>query len=461
MEQPAPQLANQATTVLAPTRAAIRNQIFHLAWPVIVENTLMTLVGMADMIQVGGLGPAAIAAVGLSNSPIFFAQAGFAAVSVGSTAIIARHIGAKEPDQANAAARQSFYLSIIFGALFTIGIMLLAPFIMGWMGAEPDVAQYGTSYIRISTSTFAFAIISMIMNGALRGAGDTKTPMRVNIIANLVNVVFNYLLINGIWFFPRMGVDGAAAATALSRAVGGILVLRVLFTGQALISVDWREKFQINWEIINRMMKIGIPAAVEQLIMRGGQLAFTRVVSSLGTIAYAAHSVAMNAESLSFMPGFGFAMAATTLIGQNLGAKKPDWAEESGYESVRIAASIMGFLGLIFLIWPYPFTRLYTSDLNVIHQASAALRIVAIAQPAMAVSMVLSGGLRGAGDTKWVLYITIAGVWGVRLTVGYLLAIVFRMGLIGAWIGMTADIFVRAVLIFLRYRHGHWKTLKV
>lgn len=461
MRQSVPLQGHDTATEARPTNRQMRQSIYRLAWPVIVENMLMTFVGMADMIMVGSLGPEAIAAIGLSNSPIFFATAAFAAISVGATALVARHVGANELEDANLIARQSFILSIIFSLVFTAAALYLAPYIMGWMGAQPEVRHIGTSYIRISTCTFAFSILSMIMNGVLRGAGDTKTPMRVNIIANLVNVVFNYLLIFGKFGLPAMGVDGAAAATALSRFVGGALVLQVLFSGRLVVHISLKDRFSLHWPSIRRMMNIGVPAMVEQLVMRGGQLLFARVVSSLGTLAYAAHSIAMNAESLSFMPGFGFATAATTLIGQNLGAKKPDAAEHSGYESAKIAAVFMGIVGVFFFAFPSAFVQLYTDDPDVIAMGSSVLRIIAISQPALALAMVFAGALRGAGDTRWVLVITTVGVWGVRLVLSYVLCIMLGFGLIGAWIAMTADLVLRSILVWLRFRTGHWKTLRV
>ncbi len=439
----------------------MRRSIFRLAWPVIVENMLMSLVSMADMIMVGSLGPAAIASIGLSNSPIFFSTAMFSAISVGSTALVARHIGAKEYQEANLITRQSFMLAAVLSVVFTVGVFFAAPHIMGWMGADEQVKEIGSSYIRISTSTFGLAIISMIMNGVLRGAGDTKTPMRVNIVANLVNVTFNYLLIHGKLGLPQMGVDGAAAATALSRMVGGLLVLRVLFSGRLVVHISIKDRWRFEWPAIRRMMNIGVPAMLEQFVMRGGQLLFTRVISSLGTMAYAAHSIAHNVESLSFMPGFGFAMAATTLVGQNLGAKQPQRAEHSGYESMKIAATIMSAVGLLLFFVPGLFVRLYTDDPEVIHMSSTVLRIIAVSQPFLAASMVFAGALRGAGDTRWVLGITLVGIWGIRLALAYTLCIILDFGLAGAWLAMAADLVLRSGLVWLRYRTGRWKTLKV
>lgn len=444
-----------------PTNQELRHDVLKLAWPVIVENTLMTFVGMADMIMVGSLGPAAIASIGLSNSPIFFATAAFAAISVGATALVARHIGAQEPEAANLVARQSLLLSVIFSIIFTALAFLVAPKIMVWMGAAPEVQEIGANYIRISTSTFAFSIISMIMNGVLRGAGDTKTPMRVNIVANLVNIVFNYLLIFGHFGFPQWGVDGAAAATALSRLVGGLLVLRVLFLGKSVIHISLHDRFAFDWPIIKRMMNIGVPAMVEQLIMRGGQLLYTRIVAGLGTLAYAAHTIAMNVESLSFMPGFGFSIAATTLIGQSLGAKRTDIAERSGYESVKVGMLFMGAVGLLLFFFPGVFVSFYTDDPEVVKMAITVLRIVAISQPAMAAAFIFAGGLRGAGDTRWVMIISGVSVWGVRLGLAYLLSLRLGWGLVGAWIAMTVELFVRGIAVWLRYRTGHWKKLKV
>lgn len=452
---------NYGAAMPEPSNQELRSEVLKLAGPVIVENFLMTLVGMADMIMVGSLGPAAIASIGLSNSPIFFSTAAFAAISVGATALVARHIGAKEPEAANLVARQALLLAVIISVVFTAVALTIAPNIMVWMGAKADVQEIGTAYLRISTSTFAFSIISMIMNGVLRGAGDTKTPMRVNIVANLVNIVFNYLLIFGHFGFPRWGVAGAAAATALSRLVGGLLVLRVLFMGKSVIHITLHDRFAFDWTIIRRMMNIGVPAMLEQLIMRGGQLLYTRIVSGLGTLAYAAHTIAINVESLSFMPGFGFSIAATTLIGQNLGANRPDVAERSGYESVKIGMLFMGAVGLILFFFPGVFVRLYTDDPEVTRMAVQVLRIVAISQPPMAAAFIFAGGLRGAGDTRWVMIITSASVWIVRLGLAYLLAITLNWQLVGAWIAMTVELFVRGTAIALRYRTGRWKKLKV
>lgn len=451
----------QGRAQIEPTDQELRKEVIQLAWPVIVENTLMTLVGMADMIMVGSLGPAAIASIGLSNSPIFFATAIFGAISVGSTALVARHIGANEPQEANLVARQSFILAVLLSLVFTATAYLVAPKLMIWMGADAEVQEIGANYIRISTSTFAFTIVSMVMNAVLRGAGDTKTPMRVNIVANLVNIVFNYLLIFGHFGFPRWGVNGAAAATALSRAVGGLLVLRVLFQGRSIIHISLSDRFTLDGAVIKRMMNVGIPSMVEQLIMRGGNLLYTRIVSSLGTFAYAAHVIAMNVESLSFMPGFGFGVAATTLIGQRLGAKQPQLAKRSGYESAKIGIVFMGAVGLLLFVFPQVFVRLYTDDAAVAPLAAAVLRIVAISEPFLAIAFVFAGGLRGAGDTRWVMMITGSSVWILRLGLAYLLTIYLGWGLYGAWIAMTVEAIVRSILVWLRFRAGHWQRLKV
>jgi putative MATE family efflux protein len=185
------------------------------------------------------------------------------------------------------------------------------------------------------------------------------------------------------------------------------------------------------------------------------------IVSSLGTVAYAAHQVALNAESLSFMPGAGFATASTTLVGQNLGAQRPEEAEASGLGARNLGILVMSVMGVIFLIMPEPLVRIFSSDPEVIAQAAVCLRLVAISQPALATWMILAGGLRGAGDTRAILKIVIAGFVAVRVGLAYLLAIRLGLGLIGAWIAMVVDLFVRGFLIQLRFNRGQWKTLKV
>lgn len=450
-----------AQEALSDDRAQIRRRIVNLAMPALVEMTLMTLVSMADMIMVGRLGPWAITAVGLSNQPMFVAMSVFMSLNVGATALVARSIGAGKPEDAFRVARQALVIASVMGSLLAAAGVLFAGSILALMGAEPDALIPGTRYLRIVAAGLFFQGATVSLGASLRGAGDTKTPMSVNLVANIVNVIGNYLLIFGHFGFPRLGVTGAAIPTIISRFVAFVLIMRKVFGHRGAIKMSVTDNFRYDKETVRRIFKIGLPAAMEQLVMRSGQMLFARIVSSFGTVTYAAHQVALNVEGLSFTPPQAFQTAATALTGQSLGAKRPDRAMKVGQEARLLGICMAAVTGSVLFVLGRYVVLLYTDDSFVIDLSSSMLKIIAIAQPFMATNFVLAGALRGAGDTKWTLYITMAGIWGVRIVTAYLLAIRLNMGLSGAWIAMALDMMTRAVLVNFRFRAGHWTKLNV
>ncbi|NLY52203.1 MAG: MATE family efflux transporter [Firmicutes bacterium] len=439
----------------------IRRQVANIASPALVEMVLVSFVNVADMIMVGRLGASAIAAVGLANQPIFLATGLFQALNVGTTALVARFVGADMVKKANATAKQSLVVTAICGALVSIIGYLLTPWVMTLMGARPEVRPLGITYMKIVCLGLGFRTVSTVCSSALRGAGDTRTPMAVNLTANLVNVVGNYLLIYGHWGFPRWEIAGAAVATSFADATACGLFLTVLFSGRSLIKVSFRSKYRLDWNILSRVFTIGVPAAVEQLILRGGQVIYVRIVSSIGTTVLAAHQIGMNILSLSFMPGQAFSIAATTLVGQGLGAKDPDLAERSALETSRMGMTISTMIAGFMFFFGRSIAGLYTNDPQVVESTAMVLRIIGLVQPAQSTRFILSGGLRGAGDTRWPLYSTFVGIWGVRVALGYILAIGLGLGLFGAWLAMAVDQIARALIIHYRFRRGGWKKVAV
>ncbi|HHY09854.1 MAG TPA: MATE family efflux transporter, partial [Firmicutes bacterium] len=315
----------------AAQRDELRKRVVGLAWPAIVENLLHTMVGIVDTAMVGRLGAASLAAVGLGNQIFNIGLTVFAALATGSTALVARHIGAREPKQAGEVARQSLILGVFVSGTVMLLLLFTAKDLLGFLfrRTEAAVLELGASYVRIVALVVIFNYFLIVINAILRGAGDTKTPMRITALVNVINIIGNTIFIYGVGPIPALGVAGAALGTAVAQACGGVLAFIVLLRNEAL-GISLADSFWPDSAIIRRIANIGIPAGVEQGIMRVGQLFYTMVVSSLGTVAYAAHQVALNAESLSFMPGAGFATASTTLVGQNLGALRPADAEESG-----------------------------------------------------------------------------------------------------------------------------------
>lgn len=456
-------------------KVQLRRMVMLLAWPAIAEMFLSTLVQFVDTAMVGGLGAVAIAASGLSHSPVMLINGIFAALGVGSTALVARFTGAREGESANKVAQQSLLVGMALSIVFTVLMLLFAPLIPTIMGAEPDVIPVAATYLRILSATFVLAFSAFILNGVLRGAGDTKTPMQVNIFANILNVIGNFFLI-----FPTrdillnlpglgetlltipgagLGIVGAAIATALSRGVAGLIVLYILFSGRHGVRIAFSLK--LDFDIIRRIIKIGLPASGERVIMSGGQMIFSSIVLGLGTAQYAAHHLAIVAESISYMPGFGFSMAATTLVGQALGAGNAKLAEESGYTTWKLGAIVMVAMGVVFLAIPEYLIRIFNSDPEIVRYGAMCLRMVALAQLPFSSSSIMTGALRGAGDTIPPLIIAAVGMWGVRLILAWLLVIQLNLGLMGAWMAMVIDLWIRGTITFLRFRGGRWKSINV
>ncbi len=442
-------------------RRQIRGQMLSLAWPAIIEMVLQTMTQIVDMIMVGQLGPAAIAAIGIANQPSFFLMALFQALAVGTTAVVARLVGAGKPGAAGDVMRQSVGMAVIMGGIVSAVFIIIAPNVMALMGVEADVAPMATGYFRVIISGMIFTALTVIMVAALRGSGDTRTPMFARSVANILNVLLNWLLIFGVWIFPELGVVGAGLSTIITRALSVLIIGYTIKRGYT--NLKWRGSLIPKWDmwVIRRILNVGVPAAAEQLILRSGQLIFVRTVAGMGTLSMAAHQIAMNIESLSFMPGFGFSVAATALVGQHLGAGRPDLSEASGLETARVAAVTMGAIGIGLFIFGPSVIHLYTDDPTVIHLGTVILRIIAVVQPAIALSFTMGGGLRGAGDTRFVLISTGVGIWGVRLVIAYILGVVLGWGLPGAWLGMAADQCLRAALTSRRFLSGKWKMINV
>jgi putative MATE family efflux protein len=424
------------------------------------EQLLSMMVGIVDTYLVGHLGAASLAAVGLANQWVFMATMLFGAIATGATALIARFVGAREKSQANEVLRQSMLLGAIIGIIATILGFTLAEPAVRLLGAEEQVVALSASYLRVVSSIFFFSTLMFIGNASLRGAGDTRTPLFVMLAVNIVNIAVAWTAINGPFGLPKMGVVGSAMGAATGRTIGGILVIALLLKGRAGIRLELAG-LRPDTGLIRRILRVGLPTGMEQLFFRSGHMVFARILAELGTVSYAANQVAMNGWSLSFMPGFGFALAATTLVGQSLGAGDPEGAQQRGYTAYRLAATLMGAVGLLFLFFPAQIVGFFTNDPEIIEIGTMPLRMVGLIQPLLAATMVFPGGLRGAGDTRFPMIVTGSSIWLVRLPLAYLLAIVLDWGLTGAWAALALDLSLRGVLNFLRFRGGRWKTVQV
>ncbi len=438
----------------------IARRVLELAWPAVLEQLLNMTVGVVDTYMVGHLGVASLAAVGLSNQMVLLASAFFAAVATGSTALVAHHIGAEEPRKANRIAQQSLILGGIVGTAMMVVTWFLAYQILAWLRAEPEVIRLGGGYLRVICLTMVLMALMFVGNAVLRGAGDTRTPMIIMLAINVINILVAYLFIYGPLGLPHLGVTGSALGAATARGLGGLIVLLLLRREHSPLHIELTG-WHLDGMQIRRILNIGLPAGAEQVLMRLAHLGFAVIIAGLGTQAYAAHQVARMVLSLAFMPGFGFGVAATTVTGQYLGAERPRQAERGGYASFGWAIATMGGMSLFLLLFARPITALFIDEPTVVGLGAATVRVAALAMPPLAAGFAFSGSLRGAGDTRWVLFIYGICIWGLRVPLAYFFSISLGWGLVGAWVGICIDITVRAVFLWWRFRSGRWKELKV
>ena len=441
-----------------------RKLVVDLAWPSLAENFLMSLMSMVDMMMVGDLGSYAISAVGLVSQPRFIMLAAFQAMSTGTTALVARFRGARDREGANSAFQQSLIITVVLTAvLCSVMIFFAEPFIRWVAGTElsQEAISEGIKYFKIQIYGFPTLSLTFTINAALRGSGNTRTSFYNNTVANIVSMALNYTLIFGNLGFPRMEVAGASLATVIWQSVGLIMAVYVSAKGGQYIRLQFRGRWKPDFSMMKRVINIGLPALLEQAIMRVGMLWFTTIVTALGETSYAAHMVTMNIQQLSFTTGMAFGTASTTLVGQCLGRKRADLAkayvsiaQKLGY-FVSIAIAFLCFFGGGFL------AEMYTNDMVIIGLASDMLKIIAISNPIANSRFVYVSALRGAGDARYMAVLSFIGVLLVRPAVSLLLTNVFHMGLTGIWIALVSDSIICFFMAMLRYRKGAWALIQV
>ncbi len=438
--------------------------VIRLAWPVVVQQVSFSMVQLVDTALVGHLGEDALAGVRLAGQIFWFAQSGMVIVGVGATAVIARNVGAGNSERASRTLGVAMLMALAWG--ITIGVLMwfLGNWGLGMLGAEEGAKHQGTVYL--SAAAVGMPMWSLIYagNAALQGAGDTRTPMVSGIVINIVNIVVAYTLINGSGPAPELDVLGSGAGFTGSSIVGALLVLGILASGTRIIHWYPWQTFRVDRDEARRVLNVGVPAGVEHVQFNIAFMIYTRIIASLGTTALAAHGVTLAIQSLTFNVGFALSIATTALVGQSLGAKRPDLAEKAAYATMRYSLIFMIALGIIMMALGRQITGLFVGGedaAEVKHIGGQLLFIFAFAMPALAISLSLSGALRGAGDTRAVLAIMAGTAWIVRLVPAYLLAITFGLGVPGAWVAAIMDINTRSLLMYLRFRQGHWKHLDV
>ena len=438
-------------------RKLIKN-IFQITLPAVFDLLAQTLIMAFDMKMVSSLGPSAISSVGVGTAGMFALIPALIAVATGTTALLSRAYGADNKIEGKKAFTQSFFIAVPLGIILTLIFLVFSEQIINLVGNAKDInLKDAILYQNMTVIGFPFLGISIATFYAFRAMGENKIPMIGNTLALVLKLILNFLLI----YLFKWGIFGAALSTTLTRLFSAIFSIYLVFWSKKnWISLKVKD-LKFDYFTSKRILKVGIPAAVEQLGLRIGMLIFEMMVISLGNLSYAAHKIALTAESISFNLGFAFSFAASALVGQELGKGSSQKALKNGYICTIIAMIVMSTFGLLFFIIPQFLVSLFTKDKDVIELATMALKIVSICQPFSGASMVLAGALRGAGDTKSVLLITYLGIFLIRIPITYLFLDVLNLGLAGAWIVMTIDLAIRSSIAFYIFRRGKWKYLQV
>lgn len=445
----------------AHTPPSLNRQLFTLAWPSLIENMLQTMLGVVDLIFVGKLGADAIAGVGLGNQLMFTLVVAFMGLAVGTTALVARSIGARQHKDAERAAKQSLVLTVVISIGVAIIGVTMGETILHWMGATPEVAAIGSKFLQVTSLFSIFIGVMFVGSGTMRAAGDTRTPMLITLFINIINIVLDYGLIFGNLGLPNLGAVGSAYATTAARGVGSALILLALFRRNRGFVLPVRGDWKIMPPVMRRILNVGLPAAGENIIFQLGLLTFSTMILTLGTADIAAMNVAFNIMGFSILPAFAFGIAATTMVAQSLGANDVSRAEKAAWQAVKSGLIWMCAMGLIFIVARTSLVQLYTTDPEVVALGGMLLIMIGLMQPFQSLAIVMASALRGAGDTRATLLISSFSTWGLRVGLAYVLGIVLGWGMFGIWLGWCADFFTRALLVYLRFRTGKWKTLRV
>jgi len=435
--------------------------IIQLSLPAIMAQLSHIVMQYIDAAMVGRLGSSQSASIGLMASSTWLLSGVCQAAVIGFTVQIAQHIGAGEEKKARDIMRQAFFLATGFAALVAMAGAAVSFMLPGWLGGHAAICADASLYFMVFALSLPFVQLNNLAGGTLQASGNMRVPSILQALMCLLDVIFNALLI-----FPGatvlgvhipgagLGVLGAALGTALAQVVTALLMMFFLLVRSPMMHLRRGERFTFDRRYIRRGLRIALPIGAERVIMAGAQVMATRIVAPLGTVAIAANSFGVTAESLCYMPGYGIAAAAATLIGQSIGAKRDDLTRRLGVLTVALGIVVMSISGALMYAFAPLMISIMSPDPAVVELGASVLRIEAFAEPMFAASIVCSGVFRGAGDTLVPSIFNFVSMWGVRLPLAALLAP--RIGLHGVWIAMAADIIVGGILFLLRLRGRRW-----
>jgi len=438
------------------TQGSIIRNIWRLALPLMVGSLLQDAFSLVDMFFVGRLGPASIAAVAMSGIIVGLIMIATMGIGAGTIAMVARFVGANDFEQADHATVQSLFMGIACSALIALFGPFLSEPLLKLLGAEPEVVSLGASYLKISFVGSFTIFIFILLASSLRGAGDAITPTKALALAAFLNVILDPLLIFGIWNFPRMGVAGSSLATVISRGCGMFYLLRVFFMKKSVLHLSLK-KLRPDFDVMYRIIRIGVFSSMEMLMRNLSGLALMRIVAIYGTFAIAAYGIGMRLRMIVMMPGFGIAQSAATLVGQNLGAEKPDRATKSAWLAAESYGIIMIGLAALYILFSRPLISVFNANPEVIRIGTDLLRFLSFGFIFMAFSIVLARAMGGAGDTLTPMVITGLCLFGVCIPLCIFFSQAVHLATRGVWLGILASNVVHGLTMVFLFRRGKWK----
>lgn len=445
------------------TQGSIRGAIVLLAIPMILELMLESVFAVVDMYFVSHLPNSedAIATVGLTESVITIIYTIAMGLGMGATAVVARRIGEKNPEAAAHAGAQSILIGIMAALVLSTAGLIFAPDILRLMKAEPQVVKEGAIFTRIMLGGSMVIVLIFLINGVFRGAGDAAIAMRSLWLASIINIILCPTLINGYGPFPELGLKGAAIATVIGRGTGVIYQCYHLFHSKGNMKIRWAH-FKFDFPVIKHLLEVAWPATFQFFIQSGSWIVLAWLVSDTGgTHATAGYQVAIRNVVFFILPAWGLSNAAATLVGQNLGAKQPERAERSVILATRFNALFMAVVMFIFLLFASPIISIFTTQPEVHRFGVLSMQIIGSGYIFYGIGMVMVQALNGAGDTKTPTWINIVGFWLFQIPFAFLLAKVFKMGPIGAFIAVPVAETLIALVAWYYFKKGGWKEVKV
>lgn len=435
----------------------------HVAWPAVLESFFISLAGMIDTMMVSSLGSYAVAAVGLTTQPKFIGFSIFISINIALSALVARRKGEERQRSANETLLSALTISLILCLAVTVAMVAFTEPIMKFAGANADTLDPSSRYFRIIMGGMFFNIITLCINAAQRGSGNTIIAFTTNLVSSLVNIAFNYLLIQGNLGFPKLGIEGAALATVLGTVVSAIMSFQSLFQRNSYVRIAYmiKRKLRPTMEAVKSISNLAINLFVENIFMRIGFLATALMAAGLGTAAFAAHNVGMNLLNLGFAFADGMQVAAVALTGESLGAGKKEQALAYGKVCQRIGFVISVALSLFLLVFGRGIYGLHFQEADIINDGVMISHFIMVIVLLQISQLIYGGCLRAAGDVRYCLMSSLVSVTIIRTLVTFVLVQVFHLGLVGIWLGVGSDQFSRFVFMSLRFRQKKWLNIKI